>query len=744
MAGIKKKKNLTFVSMFSGGAGMSLGFVESGFRYLLGSDIWDAARDAHATNFVGVPFLHADIRRITEHEIKQLIGKHKVDVLVGGPPCQGFTNMGDKLAADSRNTLSGAYLNVVSVLKPRCILIENVPGFRSKYRGQFFNRLCQQLADSGYDVHCTLLDSQFFGVPQARKRLFIFATRETREFNFPHPGINKLSIGSLQSFGTVGEAIMDLADGSVKADNHKPLRHTEIVLRRYALIPEGGKLPPFEQLPKEIRRKNFGNTYQRLSRVGVSSTLVPGNNAFPVHPVLDRSLTPREAARLQSFPDSHVFAGNRAAQCQLVGNAVPPLLAACIAQSIKEHLKGNISEIASRDVIVRRHKIYPTPEKLKERLSPASHRRVSFVDLFAGAGGITEGFKSAGLIPLVACDNDPFASEAHRINHPEIPLIEGDLATDQVRKRVVAELSGKKVDILVGGPPCQGFSMFGNRRFKNSRSHNPLVDHRNDLLQTFWDYVELLNPEWVILENVPGIINLAAGKYFHAMLQRAQDLGYRKIEHRVLNAASFGVPQVRRRFILIAHRGNLVLPWPKEKYFDDPKEWQNPYRGVGEVLTHLDTESAYHNLPNHRPPNHHKVVRERFSFIPEGGNLEPKLLPEHLRTGLKTGKPINRFSKVFKRLHRREPSPTLVPGHNAFPIHPYLNRTLTIREAASIQTFPDSYQFVGPIIQQGLQVGNALPCLVAQVIAERLDRIIRNGWTDSTITRLAQYSMIAD
>ena len=125
-----------------------------------------------------------------------------------------------------------------------------------------------------------------------------------------------------------------------KFPNHIALNHNDIVVRRYELIPEGGKLPKPENLPIEIRRKNFGNTYTRLHRKEVASTIVPGNNALPVHPVLHRSLTPREAARIQTFPDYFIFRGDRRSQCILVGNAVPPLLAAKLAQSVYDFING--------------------------------------------------------------------------------------------------------------------------------------------------------------------------------------------------------------------------------------------------------------------------------------------------------------------------------------------------------------------------------------------------------------------
>ncbi len=137
---------------------------------------------------------------------------------------------------------------------------------------------------------------------------------------------------------TVGDAIGDLADKqSDTILNHVPLKHGEINVRRYRLIPEGGRLPE-DNLPPELYRKNFGNTFKRLHRARPSLTMVPGHNAFPIHPWLDRSLTVREAARIQTFPDDYEFIGPRDKQCMQVGNAVPPVLAKAWAEEIKREL----------------------------------------------------------------------------------------------------------------------------------------------------------------------------------------------------------------------------------------------------------------------------------------------------------------------------------------------------------------------------------------------------------------------
>lgn len=153
-------------------------------------------------------------------------------------------------------------------------------------------------------------------------------------------------------------------------------------------------------------------------------------------------------------------------------------------------------------------------------------------------------------------------------------------------------------------------------------------------------------------------------------------------------------------------------------------------------------ESTYGKYKNHQPPKHNKVVTERFSYIQEGKKMDIDTLPEHLKLGSKTGKPVSNFSHVFFRLDRKKPAPTIVPGHNALPVHPTLNRTLTIREAARIQTFPDEFEFVGPIINQCLQVGNAFPCIVGQMLGDRLRTIVNKQWDTDRATTLAKKSML--
>jgi DNA (cytosine-5)-methyltransferase 1 len=249
--------------------------------------------------------------------------------------------------------------------------------------------------------------------------------------------------------------------------------------------------------------------------------------------------------------------------------------------------------------------------------------------------------------------------------------------------------------------------------------------------------------DWFIMENVPAILSAHNGEYVKEIEDFFNDKGYRT-DYRIINAADYGAPQIRKRFVLMGTKTDLTFPWAKPKYYEKPESWQQPYRTVEEVLTDLTDKSTHKKYKNHLPPNHTKIVSERFSYIKEGEKVDIDALPEHLKIGTKTKKPIANFSHVFYRLDRKKPSRTIVPGHNAFPVHPILNRTLTVREAARIQTFSDDYEFEGPIINQCLQVGNAFPCVVGQTLGERLRTIVNKNWSEDSKTQLAKKSMLEE
>lgn len=730
-------KQLNFVSLFTGAGGLDIGFKEAGFKALFASDIMPQARDSYNSNYPNDIYVLEDIRKLSISQIKSYIGNESIDVIIGGPPCQGFSNMGNKNSADPRNLLFESYVKIVDALKPKCFVFENVKGLCTMFEGRYFKQVISSFLAIGYNIHYALIDTSNYGVPQKRERIFIVGTLIGNPFMFPSHG--EESYGSLRAFKNVGDAINDLMNKGREVPNHIPLNHSDIVVRRYQLIPEGGKLPKPELLPEDIRRKNFGNTYTRLHRQEVSSTIVPGNNLLPVHPVLDRSLTPREAARIQTFPDSYVFCGDRRSQCIQVGNAVPPLMAAKIAECIKQFITGaDYDGIAPDNSIYVGDKVFKTQTVNKK----AKRATLKFGDLFCGAGGFTQGLEQAGLECVLGAEFNDYAVEAYRKNFTH-ECLKIDLSTEENQILVAKKLKDANVDLVVGGPPCQGFSIFGNRRFVNTKNHDLTQDKRNDLVFAFANIVVLSETPWFIMENVPGILSAHNGEYVAAIEKYFKENGYRT-EHRIINAADYGAPQLRRRFILIGTKTDLAFPFPKAKYFEMPESWQHPYRTVEEVLTDLTDESTIGKYKNHNAPKHSSIVVERFSYIPEGEKMDVDSLPDHLKLGTKTGKPVANFSHVFARLDRKKPSCTIVPGHNALPVHPTLNRTLTVREAARIQTFPDEFEFVGPIINQCLQVGNAFPCIVAQSFGERLRTVVNKEWRENTATHLAKKSMLEE
>jgi DNA (cytosine-5)-methyltransferase 1 len=731
------KNNLNIVSLFTGAGGLDIGFKEAGFNCIFASDIMAEAAETYKLNFPEVKFLQKDISLINKEEIQNIIKNKVIDVIVGGPPCQGFSNMGNKNSADPRNYLFESYVKIVELLQPKCFLFENVKGLYTMFEGRFFENVVNSFLKIGYSISYSIIDCSNYGVPQKRERLFIFGTKINNTFKFPKP--NSDNFGKIQSYINVGNAINDLIGKENKIQNHTPLNHNEIVIKRYKLIKEGGKLPKPEHLPVEIRRKNFGNTYTRLHRDQFSSTIVPGNNALPVHPILNRSLTPREAARIQSFPDDFIFKGDRRSQCILVGNAVPPLLAAKLADSLYKFIKNIEYDGISPDQSIQTGTNFIIDKSKTKKTK--NRANLKFADLFCGVGGFSQGLKAAGLECILSAEFDKYAVDAYRINHKDHDCLEIDLSSRKNQKIISKRLMDEGVELVVGGPPCQGFSIFGNRRFINTKNHDLKSDKRNDLVFAFANIVIESGAKWFIMENVPGILSAHNGAYVKEIQEFFSKNNF-KTEFKIINAADYGAPQLRKRFILIGTNTNIIIPFPKAKYFQNPESWQKPYRTVGEVLTDLSNEDTLGKFKNHTAAKHSEITTERYSYIKEGQKLDIDSLPKKLQIGSKTGKPIANFSHVYKRLDREKPSGTIIPGHNALPVHPTLNRTLTIREAARLQTFPDNYEFVGPIINQGLQVGNAFPCVVAQTIGERLRTVINKNWSDSDATHLAKYSML--
>lgn len=346
------------LDLFSGCGGFAVGFdMLPEFETLIAVDIMDDALDTFAYNFKNATVINGDI---CDPEVKTKIIKKakelKINMIVGGPPCQGFSNKGKKLGLkDPRNFLFREYLKIVDEIKPDVFVIENVKALVATENGWFINEIVNEIKKLGYIVNYHIATASNYGVPQQRQRTIILASKNN-QIDFPLPKYDE------NQKTTVRDAISDLAylnSGEGEAEsvyrnpaksdyqktlrnpegklyNHNATNHSEVALSKLKMIPpEGDK----KSLPKELLgNQKFNTTWGRLKWDAQSPTIdtrfdTPSNGTNS-HPELNRAITPREAARIQSFPDSFKFLGSKTYICKQIGNAVPPLLAKAIGEAI--------------------------------------------------------------------------------------------------------------------------------------------------------------------------------------------------------------------------------------------------------------------------------------------------------------------------------------------------------------------------------------------------------------------------
>ena len=345
------------IDLFSGVGGLSLGFRMAGYDVLLANEIDASIAEAYTKNHPETKMINADI---TSLDTSSVFGEYvnKIDVVIGGPPCQGFSQKGQrKTINDPRNFLFRYFFEVVKYVRPRFFVIENVPNILTAENGFFKQEIADIFHNIGYNISCAVLNAADYGVPQNRHRAFIVGNRIGVKFVFPVPKNHKVTIWEAISdlnYLNSGEGMAEepyriepeseyqqlMRRNSLRLYNHQATNHSALALKKLELIPpEGDK----SSLPKNMLTKSiYSGTWCRMRTDGQSVTITtrfdtPSSGQF-THPFLNRSITVREAARIQSFPDDFVFYGNKGSQMKQVGNAVPPLLANAVAERIKEYL----------------------------------------------------------------------------------------------------------------------------------------------------------------------------------------------------------------------------------------------------------------------------------------------------------------------------------------------------------------------------------------------------------------------
>lgn len=355
---------------------------------------------------------------------------------------------------------------------------------------------------------------------------------------------------------------------------------------------------------------------------------------------------------------------------------------------------------------------------------------LNVIDLFCGCGGLSEGFKLAGYNIVGGVDFNAPAIDTYNKNFVDAKGICCDLL-EMDKSRIIEEFGElKDIDVIIGGPPCQGFSAANRYKVEGE-------DPRNKLFFEFVKFVDLAQPKAIVIENVRGIVTSNNGYAKDRIYEIFESRGY-SVNHRILNASEYGIPQRRQRnfFVMIKNGEKFDFDLLKKS-----KEEITVEDAIGELYNFENNDSnepvylvdnpsseyrRYLRAKDNSVSNHEvrypaDKVQHRISFVPQGGNWQD--VPEELWPSDRK----NRHSSAYKRLDVTQPSCTIDTGNNhSNYFHPLYNRIPTVREAARLQSFPDEFVFRGNRSEQYRQVGNAVPPLLAKVIADQLKEIIEN------------------
>lgn len=355
-------KKYNIIDLFAGVGGLSYGFSQlDEFNIVMANEIEKDISKAYTLNHPDVDMINCDINDLTEDVIKEVVDNKTIDIIVGGPPCQSYSTLG-KRQMDDRANLFMQYKRILSIIKPKAFVFENVTGILSMNGGKLFKNVQMEFAELGYELKYKVLNAMDYGVPQARERVILVGFLGENNFEYPEPthGNGKLpyvslreAIGDLPMIGS-GEtnntystdpnnAFLKFVrkDGSTTATEHSAPRNGTHLIKIMQTLKDGQSK---EDLPEDIRPKSgYGNTYAKLWWDRPSTTITR-NFACPsssrcIHPRDSRAMSIREGARLQSFPDDYQFYGTDSMKRLEIGNAVPPLLSVAIAKQMLKAIK---------------------------------------------------------------------------------------------------------------------------------------------------------------------------------------------------------------------------------------------------------------------------------------------------------------------------------------------------------------------------------------------------------------------
>jgi len=313
------KSDYKFVDLFCGAGGITQGLFQAGFQPIVSVEENYIASATHKKNFPQCHHFYGDIKQFNSTEWLKKIGSPEIHLVVGGPPCQGFSVAGKRNPDDPINNLFREFVRVVSEIRPWYIVMENVPGIITMKKGAVKDEICQAFVDIGYsNVSVAILESAAYGVPQIRPRTFFIANKFGKINPYPKPQL------SPHQYQPIESAISDLPELTpIPEINHQWTRHSQEYMERLAKVPPGGSL-----------YKTYADAFKRQYLGKPSMTIKQNHGGTHIHPYLNRVISAREMARLQSFPDSFIFESSMKKAMWQIGNAVPPRLAECIGYAL--------------------------------------------------------------------------------------------------------------------------------------------------------------------------------------------------------------------------------------------------------------------------------------------------------------------------------------------------------------------------------------------------------------------------
>ena len=340
------KKKYTIIDLFSGCGGLSLGFEMAGFEVKLAIDNWEDALVTYRHNHKGTNTLNADLLNLDPKDVEDKYDLHNISVIIGGPPCQGFSVAGKRIIDDDRNKLYKSFVRFVKHFKPKAFVMENVPNILSIGNGAVRDAIIKDFSELGYTVSYKVLTASDYGVPQNRRRA-IFVGQHGKEYPFPEPSVTE-KVTTYEALSDLPEESVDdganypvaphsdyqrmMREGTKSLYNHQITVHTPETQRIIAMVPDGGN---YKNLPQEMwSLRKVHIAWTRMNSQKPCFTIDTGH-FHHFHYKFNRVPTVRESARIQSFPDNFVFIGGKGSQLRQVGNAVPPLMAKAIAEQLK-------------------------------------------------------------------------------------------------------------------------------------------------------------------------------------------------------------------------------------------------------------------------------------------------------------------------------------------------------------------------------------------------------------------------